>query len=90
MEQINSTISIINNRYQVQKTLGYGGMAIVYLAQDLMLERLVAIKVLREDYSGDPSFRERFRLEAKRQPTFLILTLSPCMILASMGSVYTW
>ncbi len=36
-------------------------MAIVYRAQDLMLERLVAVKVLREDYSRDPAFQDRFR-----------------------------
>ncbi len=40
-------------------------MAIVYRAQDLMLERLVAVKVLREDYSRDPAFQERFRQEAR-------------------------
>jgi serine/threonine-protein kinase len=40
-------------------------MAMVYLGRDLMLERHVAIKVLREDYSADGAFRERFREEAK-------------------------
>lgn len=40
-------------------------MARVYRAHDQMLERTVAIKVLREDYSSDPAFRERFRQEAK-------------------------
>ena len=40
-------------------------MAVVYRARDLMLERLVAVKVLREDYSRDPAFQERFRQEAK-------------------------
>jgi serine/threonine protein kinase len=56
---------ILNNRYQLLEPLGKGGMAIVYRARDLMLERLVAVKVLREDYSGDPAFQERFRQEAK-------------------------
>jgi serine/threonine-protein kinase len=40
-------------------------MAVVFKARDLMLERTVAIKVLRKDYSGNPTFRERFRQEAK-------------------------
>lgn len=40
-------------------------MAVVYLGRDTMLERPVAIKILREDYSKNESFRERFRLEAK-------------------------
>lgn len=57
--------SLLNDRYQLQDTLGTGGMAVVYKAKDLMLERNVAVKVLREDFSKDPAFRERFRQEAR-------------------------
>ena len=56
--------TLLNGRYQLEKTLGNGGMAVVYRAKDLTLERTVALKVLREDYSNDPAFRERFRQEA--------------------------
>jgi serine/threonine-protein kinase len=56
--------TLLNGRYQIEKTLGSGGMAVVYRALDLTLERAVALKVLREDYSSDPAFRERFRQEA--------------------------
>ncbi len=56
---------ILNDRYQLEQTLGTGGMALVYKAKDLMLERSVAVKVLREDLSTDRSFRERFRQEAR-------------------------
>jgi serine/threonine-protein kinase len=57
--------ALLNNRYQLQKLLGTGGMAVVYLAVDRMLERPVAIKILRADYSRDEGFRERFHQEAK-------------------------
>ena len=60
-----SESQLLNNRYQIEETLGKGGMAVVYRAQDLTLERTVAIKVLRQNYSEDPTFREHFREEAK-------------------------
>jgi serine/threonine-protein kinase len=56
---------LLNNRYLLKNTIGKGGMAIVYLAEDRMLERDVAIKVLKAEYARDPAFRERFRQEAK-------------------------
>lgn len=55
----------LGNRYELQQPLGTGGMAIVYLARDRMLERLVAVKILKQDFSKDDAFRERFRLEAR-------------------------
>lgn len=59
------TTPLLNNRYQLEGSIGSGGMAVVYRARDLMLERSVAVKVLREDSSADPTFRERFRQEAR-------------------------
>lgn len=56
---------ILGSRYKLVQTIGAGGMAVVYRAQDMMLERPVAIKLLRQDYSSDPAFRDRFHLEAK-------------------------
>ena len=58
-------IPLLNNRYQILEERGKGGMAFIYRARDLMLERDVAIKVLREDYSNDPVFQEHFRQEAR-------------------------
>jgi serine/threonine-protein kinase len=58
-------ITLINDRYKIEDTLGKGGMAVVYKARDLTLERSVAIKVLRQKYSTDPAFREHFHQEAK-------------------------
>lgn len=60
-----STPSVLNERYQLLESLGNGGMALVHKARDLMLERNVAVKLLREDYSKDLAFRERFRQEAR-------------------------
>jgi eukaryotic-like serine/threonine-protein kinase len=56
---------LLNNRYQIQSRQAIGGMATVYRATDLMLERTVAIKLLRAELSSDPEFTERFRQEAK-------------------------
>ena len=56
---------ILNERYQLEERLDTGGMAVVYRAYDLMLERNDAIKILRENYSDDPDFRSRFRQEAR-------------------------
>ncbi|WP_322793635.1 protein kinase domain-containing protein [Bellilinea sp.] len=65
MEDSKTVVPILGNRYQLLQTIGTGGMAVVYLGRDTMLERPVAIKILREDYSKNEAFRERFRLEAK-------------------------
>ncbi len=65
MDSQTSNIPLLGDRYQLQQTLGVGGMAVVYRAWDERLERPVAIKILRQDFSQDPDFRERFRLEAK-------------------------
>lgn len=56
---------LLNQRYQLLERLGSGGMAEVFRARDLMLERSVAIKVLRGDYSRKKNFNERFRHEAR-------------------------
>src|SRR5215212_8479092 len=55
----------LNGRYQLLNPIGGGGMATVYMARDLTLGRMVAVKVLREQYATDPQFVERFRREAQ-------------------------
>lgn len=55
---------LLAGRYQVIKKIGSGGMAIVYLAKDLSLDRNVAIKVLRDEYTEDSTFRRHFQKEA--------------------------
>ncbi len=54
----------INDRYEIIKSIGEGGMANVYLAKDTILDRQVAVKVLRGDLSTDEKFIRRFQREA--------------------------
>ena len=58
---IGQTIS----HFQIVKKLGQGGMGVVYLADDLVLGRKAAVKILSADYSDNPDFRARFRREAQ-------------------------
>ena len=58
-------IEILNARYRLDELLGEGGMAIVYQATDLMLERTIAVKILRKDFSESKAFQERFKEEAQ-------------------------
>jgi len=54
----------INDRYQIVRMIGEGGMANVYLAHDTILDRNVAVKGLRGDLAGDDKFVRRFQREA--------------------------
>ncbi|RKL68948.1 serine/threonine protein kinase [Salipaludibacillus neizhouensis] len=55
----------INDRYQIIRSVGGGGMADVYLAKDLILDREVAVKMLKSQFSNDEEFIRRFRREAQ-------------------------
>ena len=57
--------SLFDGRYRIQRKLGAGGMANVYLAEDQELGRRVAIKILNDRHANDDQFVERFRREAK-------------------------
>ena len=60
----NMTGRVFNNRYQITERIGIGGMAEVYRAQDNVLGRLVAVKVMLPQYAADPNFTARFKQEA--------------------------
>lgn len=57
--------SILNGRYEVIEKVGIGGMAIVYKAKDIYLKRIVAVKVLKEQYLEDKEFIKKFVIEAQ-------------------------
>ena len=56
---------IFNNRYKIIEKLGSGGTSIVYRGQDLLLNRMVTVKILREEYASNADFVRRFRHEAQ-------------------------
>ncbi|MFR9728031.1 Stk1 family PASTA domain-containing Ser/Thr kinase [Saccharopolyspora sp. MS10] len=60
-----SSPRLLNNRYEIGDTLGYGGMSEVHRGRDIRLGRDVAVKVLRADLARDPTFQLRFRREAQ-------------------------
>ena len=55
---------VLNDRYEITERVGIGGMAEVYRAQDKVLGRMVAVKVMLPQYAADETFTKRFRLEA--------------------------
>ena len=56
---------LVNERYRVERSVGRGGMAEVFLARDILLDRPVALKVLFPEFANDATFVERFRREAQ-------------------------
>jgi len=55
----------LDSRYEIMETIGVGGMAVVYKAKDIKLNRFVAVKVLRDDYVLDKDLRRRFQTESQ-------------------------
>jgi eukaryotic-like serine/threonine-protein kinase len=60
-----TTADLGEGRYRIERPLGHGGMATVFLAHDEELDRPVAIKVLAQNLAGDTAFRDRFLREAR-------------------------
>lgn len=63
-------MEVLSDRYELRRTLGAGGMARVVEAYDRLLDRHVAVKLMRDDLSTDPAVRERFLREARSAAKF--------------------
>ena len=55
---------VLGNRYEIVEKIGGGGMSIVYKAKCRVLNRYVAIKILRDELTSDPDFVEKFKQES--------------------------
>lgn len=62
--------TILGSRYQLVEKIGEGGMAVVYKAKCLLLNRFVAVKILKEEYSNNFEFMNKFRKEAAAAASF--------------------
>ena len=60
-----TTGQVFGSRYELVSRIAIGGMGEVWKANDSVIGRIVAIKILKDEYMGDPGFRERFRAEAR-------------------------
>jgi serine/threonine protein kinase len=56
---------VLDNRYELIERIGGGGMAVVYKARCKLLDRFVAVKILRPEFTNDEEFVRRFRIEAQ-------------------------
>ncbi len=56
---------LLDGRYELVEILGVGGMAVVYRARDTILNRFVAIKIMKDEFTNDEEFRRRFRNESQ-------------------------
>lgn len=56
---------LLGGRYEIIDVVGVGGMAVVYRARDVVLNRYVAVKILKDEYAKDPDIRKRFSIESQ-------------------------
>lgn len=79
--------TILNGRYEIIRPIGYGGMAEVFLAHDQLLDRNVAVKMLRDQFLEDNELLEQFRREANPRRVWCIRILSISMMLCRRAAI---
>ena len=79
--------TILNGRYEIIRPIGYGGMAEVFLAHDQLLDRNVAVKMLRDQFLEDNELLEQFRREAKSAARWCIRISSISMMLCRRAAI---
>src|SRR3954465_14612503 len=75
----------LGDNYQAVRELGKGAMGVVFLARDIALPRLVAIKVLRQEMTGHPEHHERFRREARMTARLSHTNIVPVYTFGEIG-----
>lgn len=75
------------SRFRIDRTLGKGGMGAVYLARELALDRLVALKVLPAEFADDPGLRERFLRETRLAASFSHPNIVPVYSVEEHGNL---
>jgi len=79
---------VLLDRYEIIEHIGSGGMALVYKAKDLKLERVVAVKTLREEYIADMEFLKRFSSEARAAASLSNANIVNAYDVGADGDVY--
>ena len=79
---------ILGNRYEIIEKIGNGGMATVYKSKDRVLNRYVAVKILRDEFTIDEEFIKRFRIEAQSAASLTHPNIVSIFDVGNEGSLY--
>ena len=72
----------LDGRYEIMGIIGVGGMAVVYKARDIIDDRIVAVKILKDEFHNNEEFRRRLKMNVRRLRFYPILILLKYMMSA--------